>query len=61
MTFTGFIALIDGLTLSDVSPLSAYGMEWIIPALVGTAFDILLSQIGQSAPAEEHYNNEVSR
>ena len=34
-------------TFTDVLPLSAYGMEWIIPALVGTALGILLSQIGQ--------------
>lgn len=39
-------------TLSDVLPLSAYGMEWIIPALVGTAFGLLLSQFGQTAQAE---------
>jgi LIVCS family branched-chain amino acid:cation transporter len=64
MTFTGVFALMDGLnafglqlgpvqTLTDVLPLSAYGMEWVIPALVGTALGILLSQIGQTAPAEE--------
>jgi LIVCS family branched-chain amino acid:cation transporter len=28
-------------------------MEWVIPALIGTALGILLSQIGQTAPAEE--------
>ncbi len=64
MTFTGVFALMDGLnafglqlgpvqTLTDVLPLSAYGMEWVIPALVGTALGILLSQIGQTASAEE--------
>jgi LIVCS family branched-chain amino acid:cation transporter len=64
MTFTGVFALMDGLnafglqlgpvqTLTDVLPLSVYGMEWVIPALVGTGLGILLSQIGQTAPAEE--------
>ncbi|MFD6438988.1 branched-chain amino acid transport system II carrier protein [Peribacillus sp. NPDC060186] len=62
--FTGVFALIDGLnafglplgpvqTFSDALPLSSYGMEWIIPALVGIAIGLLLSHIGQAAPSEE--------
>ncbi|CAH0287469.1 hypothetical protein SRABI96_04160 [Peribacillus sp. Bi96] len=39
--------------MSDALPFSAYGMEWIIHALAGTAFGLLSSQIGQTAPAEE--------
>ncbi|MFB7637522.1 branched-chain amino acid transport system II carrier protein [Peribacillus butanolivorans] len=64
MIFTGVFALIDGLnafglplgpvqTFSDALPLSSYGMEWIIPALVGIASGLLLSQIGQEAQSEE--------
>ncbi|KQU23277.1 branched-chain amino acid transport system II carrier protein [Peribacillus butanolivorans] len=64
MIFTGVFALIDGLnafglplgpvqTFSDALPLSSYGMEWIIPALVGIASGLLLSQIGQAAQSEE--------
>ncbi|MGE7765177.1 branched-chain amino acid transport system II carrier protein [Peribacillus sp. NPDC096540] len=64
MIFTGVFALIDGLnafglplglvqTFSDALPLSSYGMEWIIPALVGIAIGLLLSQTGQAAPSEE--------
>ena len=64
MLFTGVFALIDGLsafkvplglvqTFTDALPLSAHGMEWILPALVGTAIGIILSQTGKAAPAEE--------
>ncbi|MFE4351814.1 branched-chain amino acid transport system II carrier protein [Peribacillus butanolivorans] len=64
MIFTGVFALIDGLnafglslgpvqTFSDALPLSSYGMEWIIPALVGIASGLLFSQIGQAAQSEE--------
>ncbi|MGG0286177.1 branched-chain amino acid transport system II carrier protein [Peribacillus butanolivorans] len=64
MIFTGVFALIDGLnafglplgpvqTFSDALPLSSYGMEWIIPALVGIASGLLLSQIGQATQSEE--------
>ncbi|MFJ7682778.1 branched-chain amino acid transport system II carrier protein [Peribacillus butanolivorans] len=67
MIFTGVFALIDGLnafglplgpvqTFSDALPLSSYGMEWIIPALVGIASGLLLSQIGQAAQSEELEN-----
>ncbi|MFD4818324.1 branched-chain amino acid transport system II carrier protein [Peribacillus butanolivorans] len=67
IVFTGVFALIDGLNafglplgpvqmFSDALPLSSYGMEWIIPALVGIAIGLLLSQIGQAAPSEELKN-----
>ncbi|MGE7602780.1 branched-chain amino acid transport system II carrier protein [Peribacillus sp. NPDC097675] len=64
MLFTGVFALIDGLsafevplgivqTFTDALPLSAHGMEWILPALVGTVIGIILSQTGKAAPAED--------
>lgn len=65
MIFTGVFALIGGLdafgvplgpvqTFSDSLPLAAQGMEWIIPALVGTAIGIFLSQSGEAAPPEDN-------
>jgi LIVCS family branched-chain amino acid:cation transporter len=62
--FTGVFALIDGLgafglqlgpvqTFTNALPLSEYGLEWIIPFLVGTAIGILLSQTGKTDPSEE--------
>lgn len=64
MIFTGIFALIDGLSAFDVPlglvetftealPFSEHGMEWVLPALVGTVIGIILSQAGKASPTED--------
>lgn len=56
--FTGVIAVIGGLNafgleygpvqrLKDLLPLSSVGLEWVVPALVGTGIGLVLSLFGK--------------
>ncbi len=60
MLFTGVFALISGLNafgldlgpvqdLKNMLPLASVGLEWIVPALVGTALGLLLSHFSKNA------------
>lgn len=59
--FTGVFAIISGLNayglelgqlqaLKTILPLSSYGLEWVVPALVGTIIGILLDRTNRGTP-----------
>ncbi|KSU82115.1 branched-chain amino acid:cation transporter, LIVCS family [Fictibacillus enclensis] len=61
--FTAVFAVINGLntfgldlgpieTLRNLLPLSSVGLEWIVPALVGTIVGLVISRFSAKAPAE---------
>jgi LIVCS family branched-chain amino acid:cation transporter len=61
MLFTGVFAVLGGLsatgmnlgvlqTVKEVLPFSSVGLEWIVPALVGTGIGMLLSNFSKSGP-----------
>ncbi|PLT32908.1 branched-chain amino acid transport system II carrier protein [Bacillus sp. V5-8f] len=71
MLFTGVFAVIDGLatfginlgplqTIRDFLPLSSVGLQWIVPALVGTAIGIILSHLGSEGKASEEVEMKAS-
>ncbi|RFU60302.1 branched-chain amino acid transport system II carrier protein [Bacillus sp. V59.32b] len=71
MLFTGVFAVMDGLgafglklgplqTMSDILPFSSVGLEWIVPALVGTGIGMALSRLSGEVPAVEEADVEVS-
>jgi len=60
MLFTGVFALISGLNafgldlgpiqdMKNMLPLASAGLEWIVPALVGTALGLVMSQFSKNA------------
>nr|WP_309101550.1 branched-chain amino acid transport system II carrier protein [Fredinandcohnia onubensis] len=60
MLFTGVFALISGLNafgldlgpiqdMKNMLPLASVGLEWIVPALVGTALGLVMSQFSKNA------------
>lgn len=64
MLFTGVFALISGLNafgldlgpvqdVKNMLPLASAGLEWIVPALVGTALGLLISQFGRTVEIVE--------
>jgi branched-chain amino acid:cation transporter, LIVCS family len=69
--FTGIFALIDGifafgLTLGPLQeawkslPLSKYGLEWIIPAIAGTLFGILISAYDKKDASEDEKDSTMA-
>lgn len=71
MLFTGVFAVIGGLnafgldlgplqTIRDILPLSSVGLEWIVPALVGTGLGIVLSKFSKKQDAPEQVDVKVS-
>ncbi|PLR84845.1 branched-chain amino acid transport system II carrier protein [Bacillus sp. V33-4] len=65
MLFTGVFAVIGGLntfgldlgplqTLREVLPFSSVGLEWVVPALVGTGVGLLLSAFGRKQEMAEN-------
>lgn len=71
MLFTGVFAVISGLnaagldlgpvqTMKDMLPLSSVGLEWVVPALVGTVVGLLLSKVGTKAEALEELEAKAS-
>jgi len=61
MLFTGVFAVLGGLsatgmnlgvlqTVKEVLPFSSVGLEWIVPALIGTGIGMLLSNFSKSEP-----------
>lgn len=71
MLFTGVFAVIDGLnvfgvnlgplqTMRDFLPLSSIGLQWIVPALVGTGIGLALSNFSSEASAAEEVEVKVS-
>ncbi|MBT2690583.1 branched-chain amino acid transport system II carrier protein [Bacillus sp. ISL-47] len=62
MLFTGVFAALGGLSafglelgalqsLRNILPFASVGMEWVLPALAGTAIGLLLSNTGKQEPA----------
>ncbi|WP_099364089.1 branched-chain amino acid transport system II carrier protein [Fredinandcohnia onubensis] len=65
MLFTGVFALISGLNafgldlgpiqdMKNMLPLASVGLEWIVPALVGTALGLVMSQFSKNAKFVEN-------
>ncbi|PLR96876.1 branched-chain amino acid transport system II carrier protein [Bacillus sp. T33-2] len=70
MLFTGVFAAIDGLTtfgldlgplqtMRDFLPLSSVGLQWIVPAVVGTLVGLALGKLGGSSSAKETEGAEM--
>jgi branched-chain amino acid:cation transporter, LIVCS family len=71
MLFTGVFAVIGGFnafglglgplqTIRNLLPLSSVGLEWIVPALVGTAIGIVLSKFSKKQEVPEQVDAKVS-
>jgi branched-chain amino acid:cation transporter, LIVCS family len=71
MLFTGVFATISGLntfgldlgpvqTMKDALPFSSVGMEWIVPALVGTGIGMALSHLDKKQVETEQLNVKAS-
>jgi LIVCS family branched-chain amino acid:cation transporter len=71
MLFTGVFALIGGLnafglnlgplqTIRNLLPLSSVGLEWIVPALIGTGIGIALNKFSKKQDVPEQVDVKVS-
>lgn len=71
MLFTGVFAVISGLNafgldlgpiqkMKDILPFSSVGLEWIMPALIGTGIGIALSQFSKNRVATEQVDMKAS-
>lgn len=71
MLFTGVFAVIGGLnafgldlgplqTMKEMLPLSSVGLEWVLPALVGTAVGLLLSKVSNKSTVVEEMEVKAS-
>ncbi|MDM5318094.1 branched-chain amino acid transport system II carrier protein [Fictibacillus sp. b24] len=69
--FTGVFALMDGLAafgvdlgpvqvMKDILPLSSMGLQWILPALVGTAVGMALSSLSRTHSALDEVEVKAS-
>jgi len=46
--------------MKDMLPLSSVGLEWVVPALVGTGVGLLLSHVDKKAEALEELEVKTS-
>lgn len=71
MLFTGIFAVISGLNafgldlgpiqkMKDILPLSSVGLEWIVPALVGTFIGMVLSKFSKKPAMVEQIDVKPS-
>jgi branched-chain amino acid:cation transporter, LIVCS family len=71
MLFTGVFAVMSGLNafgldlgpiqkMKDILPFSSVGLEWIVPALIGTGIGIALSQFSKNRVATEQVDMKAS-
>lgn len=71
MLFTGFFAVMGGLnamgldlgplqTMKEMLPLSSVGLEWLVPALVGTVVGLVFDKVGMKARTMEELEAKAS-